>query len=156
MADLKHTNIYRCGVSARYLNLETRKCSFSADTAKNALDLRFHLASKGGGTTSVLLQIGMNDLSAILEAIANKMPENVGVFSDCASIANKKNLQQLEEARRVQDNEKTRAKSLIEKLEGVEEFIAEKYYEAPAGEDEREASVKDQIEEVLQTLCKLS
>ena len=94
----------------------------------------------------MLLQIGMNDLSAILEAIANKMPENVGVFSDCASISNKKNLQQLEEARRVQDNEKARAKSLIEKLEGVEEFIAEKYYETPA---------KDQIEEVLQTLRKL-
>lgn len=147
MADLKHTDIYRAGVSARSLNLETRKCSFHENTAKNALDLRFNLASKGGGTTSVLLRIGMNDLSAILEAIANKMPENVGVFSDCASIANKKNQQQLEEARRVQDNKKAIAKSLIEKLEGVEAFIAEKYYETPA---------KDQIEEVLQTLRHLS
>lgn len=156
MAELKHTKIYRGGVTSPHLNLETQKCSFRANQNNNALDLRFQIASKGGGTTSVLLRIGMDDLPTILEAIAEKMPENVGVLSDCASIANKKNLEQLTEARRVQGNEKARAESLIEKLEGVEEFVSEKYYEAAAGEDEREASVKDQLEEVILTLHSLS
>jgi hypothetical protein len=50
------------------------------------LDFRFCLASKGGGTTSVLLQIGLDDLTLILEGIAGAMPEIVGTLSDCAAL----------------------------------------------------------------------
>lgn len=156
MADLKNTKVYRGGVTAPYLTIETRDCSFHANTKDNALDFRFHLASKGRGTTSVLLQIGIDDLLVILEEVATKMSENVGVLSDCAAIANKRNLDLLTEARRVKDDEKARAQSLVEKLESVEEFVSEKYYAAPAGEDEREAAVKDQLEDVIRSLRLLS
>ena len=156
MPELQHTKVYRGGVTAPYLTIETRECTFHANTKSSALDVRFNIASKGGGTTSILLQIGLADLPAILETIASTMPETAGVFSDCAAIANKKNLEQLAEARRVKDDEKARAQSLIDRLEGVEEFVSEKYYAAPVGEDEREAAVKNQLEEVIALLQSLS
>jgi hypothetical protein len=156
MAKLEHTKIYRGGITAPYLTIETRDCTFNTNISERALDLRFQLASKGGGTTSVLLQIGLDDLPLILEAIASAMPESVGTLSDCAALANKKNLEQLTEARRVQSDEKARASSLVEKLEVIEEYVSQKYYEAPAGEDEREAAVKAQLEEVVNSLRLLS
>src|SRR6266511_4172355 len=55
MAQLKNTKVYRGGVTAQYLTHETRECSFHANTKDRALDIRFRLASKGGGTTEVLL-----------------------------------------------------------------------------------------------------
>lgn len=156
MAELKNTKIYRGGVTAPNLTLETRTCSFHANVKEKSVDIKFNLASKGGGTTEVLLQIGLDDLPLILEAVADKMPESVGVLSDCAAIANKKNLAQLKEARRVQADEKARATTLVEKLEDVEQFVSRKYYEAPAGEDEREAAVKERLEEVIESLRFLS
>lgn len=115
MADLKHTKIYRGGLTSPYQSMETRECSFHANTGENALDIRFNLASKGGGTTSVLVQVGLDDLPVILEAVANTIPESVGVLLDCAAVAYKRNLGQLREARKVQNDEKVLAKSLIEK-----------------------------------------
>ena len=84
------------------------------------------------------------------------MPETVGTLSDCAALANKNILEQLTEARRVQSDEKVRARSLVEKLEVVEEFISQKYYVAPAAQDEREAAAKSQFEEVVNSLRLLS
>ena len=156
MAKLEHTKIYRGGVTAPHLTTETSECSFHTNISNRALDFRFHLASKGGGTTEVLLRIGLDDLPLILEGIAGAMPESVGTPSDCAALANKKILEQLTEARRVQSDEKARASSLVEKLEVVEEFVSQKYYEAPAGQDEREAAAKSQLEEVVNSLRLLS
>jgi hypothetical protein len=156
MSKLEHTKIYRGGVTAPYLTIETSECSFNPNISERALDFRFSLASKGGGTTSVLLRIGLDDLSLILEGIAGAMPEIVGTLSDCAALANKKILEQLTEARRVQSDEKARASSLVEKLEVVEEFVSQKYYEAPAGQDENEAAVKSQLEDVVNSLRLLS
>jgi hypothetical protein len=156
VADLKNTKTYRGGVTAPQLTLETRQCSFSTNIKDNALDIRFNIASKGGGTTSVLVRIGLEDLPLVLDAVASRMPESVGVLSDCAALANKKNLEQLKQARKVQADEKARANSLVEKLEHVEEFVSEKYFEAPAGEDEREEQVKDHLEDVMNSLRQLS
>ena len=87
---------------------------------------------------------------------AGAMPESVGTLFDCAALANKKILEPLTETRRVQSDEKARASSLVEKLEVVEEFVSQNYYEAPAGQDEREASAKSQLEEVVNSLRLLS
>lgn len=84
------------------------------------------------------------------------MPESVGTLSDCAAFANKKNLEQLTETRRVQSDEKARASSLVEKLEVVEEYVSQKYYAASAGEDEREAAAAAQLEEVVNSLRHLA
>jgi hypothetical protein len=156
MAKLEHTKIYRGGVTASYLTTETSECSFNTNISKRALDFRFQLASKGGGTTDVLLRIGLDDLPLILEGIAGAMPESVGTLSNCAALANKKILEQLTEARRVQSDEKARASSLVEKLEVVEEFVSQKCYEAPAGQDENEAAAKSRLEEVVNSLRLLS
>ena len=156
MPKLEHTKVYRGGITAPHLTIETSECSFHTNVAQRALDLRFKLASKGGGTTSVLLRISLDDLPQVLEAIATVMPESVGVLSDCAALANKKNLEKLTEARRVQTDEKARARILVEKLEVVEEYVSQKYNEAPAGEDEREAAVQSQLEEVVRSLQLLS
>ena len=56
----------------------------------------------------------------------------------------------------MQSDEKARASSLVEKLEVVEEFVSQKYYEAYAGQDEREATAKSQLEEVVNSLRLLS
>ena len=119
------------------------------------LAVRLDLASKGGGTTEVLLKIGKGDFQTILQEIASKLPESVGVLSDCASIANKKNLELLTDARKVQVDEKTRAKTLIDDLEAVEQFVSEKYYAAPAGEDEKEEQVRNKLQKVMSSLREL-
>jgi hypothetical protein len=121
------------------------------------LEFRFCLASKGGGTTDVLLRIRLADLPLILEGIAGAMPEFVvGTLSDCAALANKKILELLTEARRVQSDEKARASSLVEELEVVQEFVSQKYYDAPAGQDENEETVKSRLERVIDSLRSLS
>jgi hypothetical protein len=91
----------------------------------------------------------------VLQEIASKMPESVGILSDCASIANKKNLELLHNARKVRDNEKERARKLVEDLEVVEEFVSDKYFEAPTGQDEREEKVRDQLQAVMSSLREL-
>ncbi|WP_200156988.1 hypothetical protein [Allochromatium vinosum] len=152
MASLSSTKIYRGGKTANHLNFESKKCSFHVNPKDKSLDLRFELKSKGGGTTEVLLEIGEDDFPALLKAIAQKMPETVGILSECAAIANNKVVALLKNARSVQADEKSRARDLMERLEDVEEFISDKYNEAPAGKDEREAKILDQIDEVVRLL----
>ena len=156
MGALKNAKVYRGGVTAPHLSHETSKCSFRINQSNGTIEFRFNLASKGGGTTSVLLRVGVEDVPEMLHELATKMPEQVGVLSDCAAVANKKNLELLLEARKVQESERARAEKLIEKLEKVEEFVSEKYYETPAGEDEREAGVKDRLDEVINDLRSIS
>ena len=155
MPNLKHSKVYRAGVTANHLNIETSECSFHANTSDKSLDLRFLLASKGGGTTSVLLRLGLDDLPAVLGAIAAALPESVGALSSAAAIANAKVLEQLAEARRVQADDKARAAALVEQLEPVSEFVTRKYIEAPAGSDEMEADAKSILDAALNSLREL-
>lgn len=155
MPKLEHSKVYRGSVTASGLDFETNKCSASVDQEDGTLDIRFNLASKGGGTTSVLLQIGKEDFQVILREIATKIPDSVGILSDCASIANKKNLELLAEARKVHDDEKARAKTLIDELEPVEDFVNVKWRAAPVGQDEEEERMRDRIQKVMSTLREL-
>ena len=155
MPKLQHSKVYRAGVTANYLNIETSDCSFNPNASDKTLDLRFHLASKGGGTTSVLFQLGLDDLPAVLSAIATALPESVGALSSAAAVANAKVLEQLAEARRVQGDDKARAAALVEQLESVSEFVSQKYYEAPAGSDDAEAAAKTKLDEALNSLRQL-
>jgi hypothetical protein len=152
MSNLKHSKIYRSGITARAWAHETRECTFGTNAKERSMEFRFCLASKGGGTTEVLLQVGIEDLPQILEAIATKFPESADYLSTSAAIANRKNLELLEDARRMQNNESELAQDLINKLELVEQYVSEKYYEAPAGEDEKETAARDSVAEVLSTL----
>jgi hypothetical protein len=156
MSDLHFSKVYRGGATAQYLNVETSEITFHVNLNTKSVDFRFKLASKGGGTTSVLLQVDIDDLSRVLEYVAGSFPDQVDVFSECATIANKKIREKMQEAQRVQKDEKARAIGLIEKLESVEEFVTEKYYQAPSENDKKEAMVKNELEEVIQLLRDLS
>ncbi len=68
MAYLAEANVYRGGVTASHLNHETTRVRFGT-YGNNKLGLRFKVASKGGGTTQVLLTIGPKDFSRILAAM---------------------------------------------------------------------------------------
>ena len=155
MPQLKHSRVFRAGLTAPSLNFETSTCSASVNMRDESLDIRFNLASKGGGTTQVVVEIGKGDFQASLHEIASKLPESVGGLTDCAAIANKKNLELLQDARKVHDNEKERAKRLVGELEAVEEFVSDKYYEAPVGQDQKEEQIRDKLQEVMNKLREL-
>lgn len=155
MPQLKSSKIYRGGVTAPNINFETSTVSASVNLRDESLDIRFNLASKGGGTTQVVLEIGKGDFHILLQEIASKLPESVGVLTDCASIANKRNLELLEDARKVHDNERARARKLLDELESVEEFVSEKYYATAVGEDEKEERAHGKLQEVMNELREL-
>jgi hypothetical protein len=67
---LEHTTILRAGITASRYNHESANCRLSVNDSLQTLEFGFCPASKGGGTTDVLLRIGEGDLPAILEAIA--------------------------------------------------------------------------------------
>jgi hypothetical protein len=153
MSELKQTKIYRCGITAPVFNPETNDCSFKINIRERTLDFRFNLASKGGGTTVVLLQLGLDDFKRILENVADVMPENVaGTLSDCAALASKKILEQLAKALQAQNDEKVALSSAVEQLEAVEEFVSKKWCEAPPGQDQTESAAKSQLEAVIDSL----
>lgn len=55
MPQLKNSKVYRGGATASSYTLESDTCSASVDPSDGTLDIKFDLASKGGGTTCVLL-----------------------------------------------------------------------------------------------------
>ncbi len=152
MPQMKYSAVFRGGATSSGLAYETGQCSASVNLRSEALEIRFDLAAAGGGTTCVLLRIGKADFPAMLHEIASEMPEYSRVLSDCASLANGKNLEALRGAHEVLAREKARAGALIDDLEEVGEFVSEKYYEAPSGEDEREQRLNEQLQLALGSL----
>src|SRR6185369_12569909 len=126
MPNLEHSKVFRGGVTAPHLTAETRWCTYNVNLSDQALDLRFNLASKGGGTTSVLLQIGRKDLPAILDAIAEAIPDIVPALSSAVLVANAKLIEQLSEARQIHGDHQAQSQALAKKLEGVSEFVDHK------------------------------
>lgn len=152
MSKLEHSKIHRSGITARKWVFETRVCTFGINVKGRSMDFRFCLASKGGGTTEVLLQVGIEDLPLVLESIATKFPESADLLSTSAALANRKNIELLNEARRIQNDESALTQDLINKLELVEKYVSEKYYEAPSGEDGKEIEARNSVTEVLSKL----
>lgn len=152
MKDLKYAKIYRGGYTASSIMMESEQCSFRMNGLRNALDFHFHIASKGGGMTRVLLRVGIEDLPIILEDVAKNAPGTVSVFASCAALAGAKNLEILNEAQRRMQSEHEGIEKLIEQLEVVKEFVHEKYMDAAAGEDERRTEIQAKLREVLSSL----
>jgi hypothetical protein len=155
MLPLSNTKIYRGGVTAPSLTFETTQCDALVDPCRGTLDFNFSLASKGGGTTSVRLEIGKGDFAALLQEIANTLPDSAGVLSDSASIANKKNIELLEAARKVHASKEALADSMIEVVESIGTYVTEKHYKTSVGEDENEERVLDLVEKVISSLREL-
>lgn len=137
MPRLKNAKIFRGGATASYLTLETSNCYFEANSIEGSLDLRFNLASKGGGTTSVLLKIGKDDFTEILENLAQAMPKEVAVA-----------------VLKVIDAKEARTVKILKDLEVVEEFVLEKRLSAVItyGKDEREANILNKLKKIISSL----
>jgi hypothetical protein len=152
MPELTDTRVLRGGVTARWLEFETKKCSFEVDKSDKSLDFHFTLASKGGGTTEVLLRVGQGDLPMILDTIAHEIPKAAAILATSAAAASAMNMALLEEAEKGARDLKAMAKDLRERLEIVDDFVTAQYHLAPAGDDESEAAAYKELQEVLNSL----
>jgi hypothetical protein len=138
---LKETTILRCGVTAHRYNFETKQCTAEVNTAGKSLDLRFTIASKGGGETALLVRLGLPDMSTVLKNLANTIPETLPMLLEATSIASKRNIERIKTA-----------KQAGKKLGKVQEFVYEKYAAAPYGQDQRESDLNAILSEVITTL----
>jgi len=66
---LNDTTVFRGGKTAAYLSPETHKCRVTANAGRQAIEFRFNVASKGGGTTVVLLRIGRGGWAGIFRIL---------------------------------------------------------------------------------------
>jgi hypothetical protein len=154
MPELIKSVVYRGGLSASYKTEETREIYFRIDASKRCLILSFGIASAGGGTTWVDLQIDFEDLARILSEVAISFPESFNFL--IAAAANRRNVELLEEARKVQSDDKERISTLIKQLGPVIDFISEKYDAAEHGNDERESALFHSVSVVIDELSDLT
>ena len=97
MQYFKDTIVNRAGLTADYWNNETHKSNnysirgFGGITAghefRKKLCIIINIASAGGGTTCLSIDIGHDDLQAIFKLIAKEAPDSAALFSECTSIA---------------------------------------------------------------------
>ena len=157
MIQLENTKIYRGGVTQRKRGFATNRCSLRTLFHPSSLRLEFSITSAGRGDTGLLLDIGTGDLAAILEAVADAFPESsFTLFNQCAAHASEKVLGRLALAEKQVQENKAWADDLRMRLEPVEAFVGEKFYEAPADHDKREGEVRDLLAEVTNSLLHAS
>jgi hypothetical protein len=92
---LQHTSIYRGGATAQYNLFETDNCKLRINPHEQLVMSGFQLASKGGGITDVELKVGLEDIPAILHALAEAIPESATILADVAASAIKRNAESL-------------------------------------------------------------
>lgn len=108
---LKHTSIYRGGVTAPALVFETADCDVDLTPKDQALQLRFHLASKGGGTTQVLIEMKTAAIKNLLHLLAQH-------HSDAPEILTESVLASLAA-------ERSRRESLVKDAQSIQSELAE-------------------------------
>jgi len=88
MIELTETSVSRCGITARYFDIEsTNVQAFTSDNSSR-FHLQFDIASKGGGRTLLQLNIGATDWARILPMLAEKYPrELAAAFADSTATA---------------------------------------------------------------------
>jgi hypothetical protein len=143
MKALKHVRISRSGVTARRYHFETSQCRYGVD--EDGLRLRFDIASKGGGRTDILVEIGSDGLPAILEEIATATPRALELFTDA-----------LRASRVAQAKEQSAELSkLIKGVASLNDYVRERYFEKPIGKDRLEAKLLETSGEVGKLLQEL-
>lgn len=143
MAQLKQTKVYRSGRTAPDWYTESTQCSAEIDKRDGSLNVRFDIASKGGGTTCLWVKIGSADVRGLLHELANLRPDTAPTFAECVTTAIKLNSELME---------RIREPTVLEKLESVAEYVDDQYSEAPAGEDDVEKAASDNLRNVIRTI----
>ena len=97
----------------------------------------------------MLLRIGQEGIATILNTLAENRPHHIGMLSDSLAIAQKKIFDSLAEY-------KKNCQEISEELSDVDEFVSEKYDEAPVGKDQRELEVMSKLREAVSSLEELA
>ena len=97
MPNFKDTNVYRAGLTADHWTYETHKSNnyhisgiggiIGDEEFRKKLCIMINIASAGGGTTCLSIDIGHDDLQARFKLIAKEAPDSAALFSECTSIA---------------------------------------------------------------------
>ena len=94
MPYFKDTNINRAGLTVSHWTNETHKSNnyyiggiIEDGEFRKTLCIIISIASAGGGTTCLSINIGHHDLQAMFKLIAKESPDKAALFSECTSIA---------------------------------------------------------------------
>ena len=149
MQELKHSKVYRCGLTETQLRLETEASRFTVKAQERSVNFEFDLDSKGGGVTSVMFQVGLADISAILNGIADQSPEEVLLLLSPA-IKAVKNL------RTARCNTQNVAKKMEKKIEKIKDFASMQRGLVSCGDgDKDERKMYSLILEVMDDFSKM-
>lgn len=156
MTELEHSQVFRGGRTAPSRNFETERVRYAVVSLDGGrIAFRFDLASKGGGTTEVLFNVGIDDLRTILLEIAEKQPDKLDIFLECVAVASRKNRELLDKVTQTHSTAMNAVRTAIRELQPVERFVSNKYIAAPAGDDDAEAEAKDQIRRAMMMLSEV-
>ena len=144
---LKHSEVWRGGVTAPSLSQETKDFGFRV--SPKGLHLRFIIKSKGTGYTDVRIIIGVEDFDLVFEEIAHKIPDFAALFAHCTSIAINQN------ADRRKQSEAT-SQETITKLKSVSGFLYSNERSFPKKDGVSMRSMRRVVDSAIETLSKLN
>ena len=133
--NLKATEVYRGGQTARALYLETRQVT--ACRSKAAVQLDFSMDSKGGGVTRVHVNIGPDDFEALVATMV-KADRQKAMDAMAAELA-----------RQVAEQPEHDARAAAAARDAIRRLAHEKYLNAPADDDETERFAETQIKKLI-------
>ncbi len=138
MPQLKETIVKRGGVTAHYW-YET--IHYVAVGAASELRLSFSMASKGGGTTQVQMQIRPRDFSTIIEMMS-LVDRQATMEAISTELARQIQTQPERDAKAIEGAKKQAG-------EAIQQLASQKYLSKPRGEDEREAIVSTGVRALI-------
>lgn len=136
---LKGATVKRCGVTARYLNHETRDVRCEADGA--TVKFRFEMSSKGGGTTAVQLEVGPRDFTTMVEAMC-AVSRSTAMKVIAAELA--------KEVAKQPEHDVALKRTV---LKSVVDLAHDKYIQAPMENDDKERLIHGEVQKLINELA---
>ncbi len=135
MTKLNDAKIYRGGRTARTYRLETEQATL--ETGNNCIRLLFSMSSKGGGTTDVNAEIGVEGFPQIIEIMAKI--DRQRTMSAMAG----------ELAKQIEQQPDLDAKTATVGRESVRRAAQQKFDAAPYGDDDSERFVLQSVAKLI-------
>lgn len=162
--ELKNSKISRAGRTQSYWRKEESTISFNAFPS---LAFYLSIASKGGGTTDIKLDINEEDVVEILQSIAQANPEMFDTFLKCASIARDIGIQDLnseiEELNSEMGDEISKRKDWVEaanllssSADIIHSHLDDQYMSKLEDDDEDEKELYEKMDEIRDFINELA
>jgi hypothetical protein len=135
MSKLKAASVHRSGRTARTWNFENDKVDLVQ--RQGTIELKFSLASKGGGVTDVKVAVGPSGFLAMLEAMVDANRRQT--MENMAALLAK-------EIPRQSDYERTIVRDA---RQSVLQAAQDAYVAAPDGRDHAERLTRDMVEQLI-------